>query len=160
MPFDQLKQLSDLVGFCLAPHFLEVEELGNAWMRKNVVTSLSSCDPEAECFRQPDEIAKPHIVRGHNDSLEQFSRSHPTRNPERLTGEYAGQHIPILALPTTAAILSGFRELVKVLPTPLWPTNTDQHNPIRAATDRASRSMPLPGCGPLSHIDLRHGLNG
>ena len=31
MPFDQLKQLSDLVGFCLAPHFLEVEEFGNAW---------------------------------------------------------------------------------------------------------------------------------
>jgi hypothetical protein len=75
-------------------------------------------------------------------------------------GEYAGQHIPVLALPTTAAILSGFRELVKVLRTPPWPTNTDQHNPIRAATDRASRSMPLPGCGPLSQVDLRHGLNG
>jgi hypothetical protein len=135
MPFDQLKQLSDLVGFCLAPHFLEVEELGNAWMRKNVVTSLSSCDPEAKCFRQPDEIAKPHIVRGHNDSLEQFSRSHPTRNPERLTGEYAGQHIPVLALPTAAAILSCLRDLVKVLRTPPWPTNTDQDNPIMAAAN-------------------------
>jgi len=104
-------------------------------MRKNVVTSLSSCDPEAECFRQPDEIAKPHIVRGHNDSLEQFSRSHPTRNPERLTGEYAGQHIAVLKLPTTAAILPSFQGLVKIRRNPPLPVITGQHNRVMAAVN-------------------------
>ena len=74
-------------------------------------------------------------MRGDNDPLEQLSRSHPTRNPERLTGEYVGQHIPVLALPTAAAILSCLRDLVKVLRTPLWPTNTDQHNPIMPAAN-------------------------
>ena len=48
----------------------------------------------------------------------------------RLTTGYAGQHILVLALPTTAAILSGFRGLVKVLRTPPWPTNPGQHNPV------------------------------
>ncbi len=63
------------------------------------------------------------------------------------TIECAGQHIPPLKLPTTSAILPGFRELVKVLRTPPWPTYTGQHNPIRAATDRAPGSMCLPDCG-------------
>jgi hypothetical protein len=61
-----------------------------------------------------------------------------------LTIEYAGQHILVLALPMIAAILSGIRALVKVLRTPPWPTTTGQQNPMRAATDRAPRSMRLP----------------
>jgi hypothetical protein len=67
--------------------------------------------------------------------------------------EYTGQHILVLAPPTIVVMLSGVRELAKVLRTPPWPTDTGQHNPIRAATDRAPRSMHLADCGPLSHAD-------
>src|SRR3972149_8625918 len=42
--------------------------------------------------------------------------------------------------PTTTAILSGFREIVKVLQTPSRPTSIGQHNPMMAATDRALAS--------------------
>src|SRR3972149_10292097 len=42
--------------------------------------------------------------------------------------------------PTTTAILSGFREIVKVLQTPSRPTSIGQHNPMMAATDRAPAS--------------------
>lgn len=61
-----------------------------------------------------------------------------------LTIERTGQHILVLAPPTTVTILSGFRVLVKVLWTPLWPTTTGQNNPNRAATGRAPRSVCLP----------------
>jgi len=46
-------------------------------------------------------------------------------------------------LPTTAAILSGFRELVKILRTLPCPTTTGQHHPSRATTDQAPRPMRL-----------------
>jgi hypothetical protein len=51
MPFDQLEQLSNLVGLGLALHFLQVQELRNVRMEKDVVTSLRSRHPEAERFR-------------------------------------------------------------------------------------------------------------
>jgi hypothetical protein len=53
------------------------------------------------------------------------------------TIESAGQHIMVLALPTDEAIVSCFRELVKVRWTPRRPTSNDQQNPIKAAMDRA-----------------------
>jgi hypothetical protein len=59
MPFDQVKQLPDLVGFRLAFHFLKVEEFRNVGMGKNVVTPLDSLDPKAQGFCQPEKIAKP-----------------------------------------------------------------------------------------------------
>jgi hypothetical protein len=64
-----MEQLPDLVRFHFALHFLEVEELGNVWVREDV-----------------EEIAKPHIVRGHNYSLEKPSRSHSAKDPERDLG--------------------------------------------------------------------------
>ena len=86
IPFNQMEQLPDLVRFHFALHFLEVEELGNAWVREDVVASLNSRNPEAERFRQSEQIAKPHIVRGHNYSLEKPSRSHSAKDPERDLG--------------------------------------------------------------------------
>jgi hypothetical protein len=69
IPLNQTEQLPDLVRFHFALHFLEVEELGNAWVREDV-----------------EEIAKPHIVRGHKYSLEKSSRSHSAKDPERGLG--------------------------------------------------------------------------
>ena len=43
-----------------------------------------------------------------------------------------------------AAILSGFRDLVKVLRAPPWPTTTGQQTPIRAVTDRALNCAARP----------------
>ena len=85
MPFDQLEQLSDLVGLCLALHFLEVQKLGDVSMHKDVVASFRSRDPKAECFGQREEVAKPHVVWGDNNPPEKLSRPHPTRNPRNLT---------------------------------------------------------------------------
>ena len=40
-----------------------------------------------------------------------------------LTIEYAGKYIVMVELPTTAAIISGSRELWKVLWNPSWPAH-------------------------------------
>ena len=50
-------------------------------MSEDVVTPLDSLDPKSKRFGQPEKIAKPHIVRSHEDSFEKPSRSHSTRNP-------------------------------------------------------------------------------
>jgi len=81
MPFDQMKQLPDLVGFHLAPHFLKVEKFRYVGVGKDMMTALDSLDPKSKRFCQPEEIAKPHIVRSHEDSFEKPSRSHSRRNP-------------------------------------------------------------------------------
>ena len=88
MPFDQVEQLPDLVGFHLALHFLEVEEFRNVGMSEDVVTPLDSLDPKSKRFGQPEKIAKPHIVRSQEDSLEKPSRFHSTRNPLGEVGCY------------------------------------------------------------------------
>jgi hypothetical protein len=54
--------------------------------------------------------------------------------PARLTTEYAGRHILELKYLTTAAILPCFHRLVNAVQTAPLPINTDQHNPIMAAT--------------------------
>jgi hypothetical protein len=46
-----------------------------------MLTTFNSRDSKSKRFCQPEKIAKPHIVRGHEDSLEKSSRSHSTRNP-------------------------------------------------------------------------------
>jgi hypothetical protein len=81
-----VEQLPDLVGFHLALHFLKVEEFRNVGMSKNVVTPLDSLNPKPKRFCQSEKIAKPHIVRSHEDSFEKPSRSHSTRNPLREVG--------------------------------------------------------------------------
>ena len=81
MPFHQVKQLPDLVGFHLAPHLLKVEEFRNVGMDKDVMTALDSLDPKSNRFCQPEKIAKPHIMRSQEYSFEKSSRSHSTRNP-------------------------------------------------------------------------------
>ncbi len=81
MPFHQVKQLPDLVGFRLTLHFLEVQEFRNLGMDKDVMTALNSLDPKSNRFCQPEKIAKPHIVRSQEYSFEKSSRSHSTRNP-------------------------------------------------------------------------------
>ena len=86
IPFNQVEQLPGLIRFRLTLNILEVEELGNTWMCEDMVAALNSRNPEAECFRQSEEIAKPHIVRGNNDSFEEPSRSHSARDPEYNLG--------------------------------------------------------------------------
>jgi hypothetical protein len=53
----------------------------------------------------------------------------------KYNSECAGQHIPIFRFRTDAAILGRFQGLVKVQRGPAVPTNTGQHNPIKATTD-------------------------
>lgn len=53
-------------------------------MGNDMVASLYSRDPETQRLGQRDEIAKADVVRGGNDALEQFSRSHLTRNVAHL----------------------------------------------------------------------------
>lgn len=86
MPFHQVKQLPDLVGFHLAPHFLKVEEFRNVGMDKDVMTALDALDPKSKRFCQPEKIAKPHIVRSREDSFEKSSRSHSMGNPSEEVG--------------------------------------------------------------------------
>ncbi len=81
MSFDQVKQLPDLLGFHLALHFLKIQELRDIRMGEDVVASLYALDTKSKRFRQPQKIAKPHIVRSHEDSLEKPLRSHPTKYP-------------------------------------------------------------------------------
>ena len=49
-----------------------------------------------------------------------------------LTIKYTDRHIPVSIFPMTAAILSGFPTLVKILWPYARPTNADQHYPIMA----------------------------
>ena len=86
MPFDQVEQLPDLVGFHLALYFLKVEEFRNVGMGKDVMTTLDSLDPKSKHFCQPEKIAKPHIVWSYQDPLEKSSRSHSTGNPSEEVG--------------------------------------------------------------------------
>jgi hypothetical protein len=58
----------------------------------------------------------------------------PPFTTRHLTIEYAGQHIPALGLLSTVTILSGFRELVKVLQNPPLPAHIEQHHPMKAGT--------------------------
>jgi hypothetical protein len=76
-----LKQLLDLVGFHLALHFLKVEEFRAIGMGENVVTPLDSLYPKPKRFCQAEKITKPHIVRSHENSLEEPPGSHSARNP-------------------------------------------------------------------------------
>ena len=61
MSFDQVKQLSNLVGFHLTLHFLKIQELRNVRMGEDVVTSLGSSGP----LCQPQGLAERAVNQGH-----------------------------------------------------------------------------------------------
>jgi hypothetical protein len=65
-----------LVRLHLTLDVLKVEQFGNVRVDKDMMAALNSLDSKPQCFCQPDHIAKAHIVRRHEDSLEKSSRSH------------------------------------------------------------------------------------
>ncbi len=60
-----------------------------------------------------------------------------------LTMEYAGQHILVLAPPTNAAILPGFRGVVKVALAPPWTMNSKDDSKLHSCLAQQGKEREI-----------------
>jgi len=89
MPFDDLKQLPNLVRFRLSPHVLEIYEFRYTRMDEDVVAAVDPGKPEAERLRESTRLSEPEIVRSAKCPFEKLPWIHATILPRRGQSEEA-----------------------------------------------------------------------
>ena len=82
MPLDQLHDLPNLIRLRLTADLLEIHQLGNVGMRKDMVASADARQPEAESLDEADHVREGDIVGSSpSEPLQQLSAIHAARLP-------------------------------------------------------------------------------